>query len=581
MGVEGKSLFSWLKKQKAKKVFCFDDNNIGKPLTEKQKEIFEVTFGERQQTELQDRKGNIIIYEKGNREYGAHHIKKKWGYNAVGEIAFEEILLLSDILEKGVINEKKTIIDKEKISCVYEYRIINKILSVVVDQKKTKKKTKKRIIISFHSHFIFHKKIEEGLLSDQPNSLPLYCLPLMQKVFRSPGVHPQKILKYIGKGKQSHNTEISSSTQLFFDISPTQKIIGVTGTKGKGTTSSLIYKICKKNIKENNLKNKVFLGGNIGTPIFDFFDEIKKDDIVILELSSFQLYDLKKSPSLAVLLRTDSEHLDWHRDINDYRNAKKNIFLHQKTSDNLIYFDGDKITKSLVLDAKSKKVSVFSQKEKKWIDIMENKIDNQKIISSNIKGMIADNEQISISDIALRGDFHQENILAALATAQTLNIPNRISKKVISTFIGLPMRCELVAEKNGIFFFNDSFSTIPETTISALSTFSSPVFLILGGSEKYSDFTELSEYIKNNEYIQKIYLIGVTAERIRDSLEEVNGNTPREMKIEIKDNFQDIFSDFKKISQKGDSLLLSPGCASFGMFDNYKIRGEVFNKLAL
>lgn len=140
MGVEGKSLFSWLKKQKAKKVFCFDDNNIGKPLTEKQKEIFEVTFGERQQTELQDRKGNIIIYEKGNREYGAHHIKKKWGYNAVGEIAFEEILLLSEILEKGVINEKKTIIDKEKISCVYEYRIINKILSVVVDQKKTKKK---------------------------------------------------------------------------------------------------------------------------------------------------------------------------------------------------------------------------------------------------------------------------------------------------------------------------------------------------------------------------------------------------------------------------------------------------------
>ncbi len=480
MGVEGQSLFSWLQKKKVKNIFCFDDKNIGEPLTTEQKENFKELFS----------KQSVINKKNNNKNHDENH-------------------------------------DENIIPMEYGYK------------------------------------------------LPLSYLPLMEKIFRSPGVHPKKIIQYIG---EENINKISSSTQLFFNISPTTNIIGITGTKGKGTTSSLIYEICKEYYKIEKQKN-IFLGGNIGTPIFDFFDDIKKDDIVILEMSSFQLYDLKKSPTLSVLLRTDSEHLDWHSDVKDYRGAKKNIFLHQKKNNILIYFDGDSITSQLVSDEKiiAQKISVFSHKEKQYIDIKNNKIISTLSSDENYERGESDESNIFTTDIALRGDFQQENVLAALAVVQSLNIPNNISKKIISTFIGLPMRCEIIAEKNGRFFFNDSFSTIPETTISALSTFSSPLFLIVGGSEKNSNFTQLSEYIAKDKNIKKIYLIGITAERIKKSITEACEKNNSWKTIEMKNNFQEIFSDFKKNSKKGDSLLMSPACASFGMFKNYYERGNVFN----
>lgn len=401
---------------------------------------------------------------------------------------------------------------------------------------------------------------------DEHNSMyqkPSEKLRQCNIIFRSPGVHPQKIIDWaIPKEK------ISSGTQLFFELSPTKNIIGVTGTKGKGTTSTLIKELLKAhfyNSKTRAARVKIFLGGNIGTPIFDFFDQIHSEDIVILEMSSFQLYNLTISPHIAVLLRTDTEHLDWHSNVTDYRNAKKNIFLHQKKDDIFIYFGKTTLAKEIAQNAPSKNaIELFGN------DIT---VQNEKIVFTQQENK----DPINVSDIALRGSFHQENVLAAIATAKQFGVENETIRTVLQSFTGLPMRCELRGKKDDRLFYNDSFSTIPETTIASLSTFSSPIYLILGGSEKKSDFTLLAEYIAHHPHIQKIYLIGETSNRILETLKSQNVS---EQHIQKSASLHDIFHDFSKHSQKGDSLLLSPGCASFGMFKNYKERGNIFNKLA-
>lgn len=374
-------------------------------------------------------------------------------------------------------------------------------------------------------------------------------------IFRSPGVHPQKIQNALPK---DWNGTITSATQYCLENSPTRNTIGITGTKGKGTTSTLITKMLEKSGK------KVYLGGNIGTPLFDFFDDIAATDFLVLEMSSFQLYDITVSPHQSVLLRTDTEHLDWHSDTNDYRNAKKNIFAHQGKEDLLVYFGASPITSEMVANAPSEKISVMSRNENHWIDI-----DNEKRVVINGK-----QTNISIQDTALRGVFHYENILAAIAIAKINGGQNEDIIAVLKTFSGLPMRMEKIHEQNGRIYYNDSFSTIPETTISAISTFSTPIFLIMGGSEKYSDFTHAAEYIANISVVKKIYLIGVTAKRISESLTKA-GYTH----FIFCKSLLECINNFQSECKEGDSLVLSPGCASFGMFKNYKERGEQFISL--
>lgn len=407
----------------------------------------------------------------------------------------------------------------------------------------------------------------DSVLPLQPNSK----IPECTVVFRSPGIHPKKIVEHGG----AYN-RISSSTQLFFDTCPSKNIIGITGTKGKGTTSTLIADMLKKHFSTES-SPKIFLGGNIGTPVFDFFDTITENDIIVLELSSFQLFDLSSSPRFSVLLRTDTEHLNWHSDTLDYRNAKKNIFLHQSPSDTLIYFAESDIVQEMAKNAVAQKIEVYPSSSPlhssvfDWITMnMETKI----VESSLFQGY--NPEVISVSDIALRGSFHFENVLPAIAIAFQFGVSTSTIKSVLQTFTGLPMRCEHITSKNNRFFYNDSFSTIPETTIASISTFQTPVSIILGGSEKHSDFTTLAMEISNNPRVQKIYLIGETAPRIAQSFEHASVSSNRWV---FSDSLKDICNDFWESSHSGDSLLLSPGCSSFDMFPNYKERGKQFNAL--
>ncbi len=343
---------------------------------------------------------------------------------------------------------------------------------------------------------------------------------------RSPGVYRYR--EELIKTK----TEITSKTKIFFDVCPA-KIIGVTGTKGKGTTATLIYEILKSAGK------KAFLGGNIGTGMFDKLDKLDESGWVILELSSFQLIDLQKSPRIAVVLMVTSEHQDWHKSIKEYIDAKKNIVVHQKSSDFAIV-NKDYPNSVAIGKAATGKVT--------WIS-------GQNI---NLKTRLC-------------GDHNKENIAAAIAVAKIIGVPYQ---EVVRNFKGLEHRLEEVSSQNGVIFINDSFSTTPETAIAAIKSFTEPIILIVGGSSKNSDFTELTQTINKTKNIKLIIEIGVEGPKI---VREVRGVRV----VRGEENMDKIVNLAYNNAVSGDIVLLSPACASFDMFKNYKDRGEQFKTAVL
>lgn len=356
-------------------------------------------------------------------------------------------------------------------------------------------------------------------------SEPFENLDKYDMIVRSPGVYKyRKELKDL--------TNVTSKVKIFFDVCP-GKIIGVTGTKGKGTTSTLIYEILKKAGK------KVFLGGNIGKGIFADLDKMDSESWIVLELSSFQLIDLHKSPHIAVVLMTTSEHLDWHASVDEYVNAKASITKYQSSSDFAIYNKDYPNSVKIGLQGQGKKIPVS---RKDW-----NK------------------------PLRLRGDHNRENMAAAAAVSKIIGIQYSVIGEVAKNFKGLEHRLEEVATVNGVTYFEDSFSTTPETTIAAIKSFTEPLILIAGGSDKGSDFTELGKVISESPNIKAVILIGLMAERIDKSIINRHLNIVRNLS-----NMKDIVESASQLATSGDVVLLSPACASFDMFKNYKDRGEQF-----
>lgn len=374
-------------------------------------------------------------------------------------------------------------------------------------------------------------------------------------VIRSPGFRPDnpKIQKLVRKG-----TILTSTTKIFFDECPA-KIIGVTGTKGKGTTSTLIYEMLKT--KSDN----VFLAGNIGTPALDILPQLDKKSTVVLELSSFQLFDLKKSPHIAVVLMITQEHLDWHTDIDEYTSAKESIVKYQTKDDFAIINQDFSRSKSFATKTKAQVYFFSTKKETDGVYV------SGGVINSKING----SEKIcNTNNVLLPGAHNLQNISAATAAAKVLNVKNSDILKVLKTFKGLIHRLQLIREFDGVKYYNDSFATTPETTIAALEAFTSPKILIIGGSSKNSDFTKLGKKIASDKSIKGIILIGVEANRIKKAVDEAGG---------FKGTIEKDAKDMKTIVQKarsmtaiGDVVLLSPACASFDMFKNYQDRGEQF-----
>jgi len=374
-------------------------------------------------------------------------------------------------------------------------------------------------------------------------------------IVRSPGVradHPF-IKKMLANG-----ATLTSPTKIFFDLCPCP-IIGVTGTKGKGTTASLIYQMLK------NQSPNVFLAGNIGTPALDILPKLTQASIIVLELSSFQLVDLEKSPHIAVVLMITSEHLDWHQDTSDYRRAKESIVSYQSKNDLAIINRDFQAAKNLAQKTKAQVYyfSTISQTNGTYLS-------GDKIISN-----IEDPEEIcKTSQVFLPGKHNLQNVLAAVAVAKIQKVKSRNIIKALSTFKGLPHRLQLVGEVKGVKFVNDSYSTIPETTIAAIEAFENPKILIIGGSSKNSNFTGLGQQINKDKSVKTIILVGQEAGRIRQAIEAAGG-TKAEI-IEGAKNMHQIVNLAYSKAKSGNIVILSPACASFDMFKNYQDRGDLF-----
>lgn len=388
-------------------------------------------------------------------------------------------------------------------------------------------------------------------------------LQKFEVVFRTPGI------AFLDERIQSaikSDVIITSQIKFFLDNCKA-KTIGITGTKGKGTTSTLIYKILEKEF-ENQVK--VLLGGNIGNPPIDFLDELDDKDVVVLELSSFQLQDLEKSPNIAVVLDIKSDHLDVHKSHEEYVQAKTNIVRFQKENDfaciNLDYFTSMEF-------ASFTKANIYWFSRRKSVDAGV-WVNNQESIILRDKDN--DRELTNVKELILRGEHNWENICAASLASYLSGAKIETISTIIEKFPGLEHRLEFVNEINGIKFYNDSFSTTPDTAIAAINSFSEPIILIAGGSEKNADYGEFGREIAKSK-VKVLIAIGKTGPRIVQASKEAGATATV---IDNCQNLDQVFDAIKELSKKGDIVLLSPASASFDWFKNYKDRGEQFKQKA-
>lgn len=371
-------------------------------------------------------------------------------------------------------------------------------------------------------------------------------------LIRTPALHPIEITKANPNSPQILS-KVTTVTNEFFAVCPSKKIIGVTGTKGKGTTSSLIAKMLEA------AGEKIHLGGNIGIPPLELLKNgISPQDYVVLELANFQLIDLRYSPHIAVCLMLTREHLDWHADYQEYKDAKKPLFAHQTAEDIAISYADNKDSYEIASISKGKQIPYYSPPGA-WVK------DRQDIVIDNV--VIC-----KTSEIALLGEHNWQNVCAAVTATWQITHDIAAINKVIRTFKGLEHRLELVRELDGVKYYDDSFGTTPETAIVAIQAFTQPKVLIVGGSDKGADFDGLAKTISESN-ISAVISIGDTGPVITRRLR----NLKPDMKIvEGLTAMKEITEKAQSLSKPGEVVLLSTGCASFGLFKNYKDRGEQF-----
>jgi len=363
---------------------------------------------------------------------------------------------------------------------------------------------------------------------------------------------------------KNNGVKITSLTKLFFEFCQAP-IIGVTGTKGKGTTSTIIYEMLKRDGRT------AWLGGNVGIPLLSKVREIQSSDIVVLELSSFQLEDLSQSPHVAVVLKITQEHLanfdplatNYHLTREAYVEAKKSVVRFQKDTDFAILNADDETSSSFAKETKAHSY-YFSRSRESDAFVKD------KTVYLTVNGR--EEKICNASEIKLLGMHNLEDIAAASLASSMVGVKVSSMQEVAKDFKGLEHRLELIRTIHGVEYYNDSFSTIPETTIAAIESFQKPIILILGGSEKGSDYSELGKKIAQSE-IKVLIVVGVMTNRIVDAINKAGYS--REIICGLK-SMGEIVRESAKRAGEGDIVLLSPACASFDMFKNYKDRGIQF-----
>ena len=379
-------------------------------------------------------------------------------------------------------------------------------------------------------------------------------------LFRTPGISP--LNPALVRAREA-GASLHSQTRLFLERCPAP-VVGITGTKGKGTTCSLLFEMLR-----DGPYGQVWLGGNIGTPPVDFLDDVSVSDLVILELSSFQLQDLDRSPHVAVVLNITPDHLDYHADLDEYVEAKKPICSYQSAGDTLIV-DADCGTASRFADDSAARPMEFS---------LSCPVEAGAFLGEGrLWARPFDAEAVPLchaSDLRLRGRHNVANALAAAAAAVAVGAPAGRLAPRLQTFPGLEHRLEHVATRKGVAYYNDSLATTPEAALAAVASFDEPVLLIAGGSSKGADFTGLGRGIADRGVKALILLAGEEGQRLADAVRT------RGYAGEIVPGCRELseaVAAAKQRAEPGDVVLLSPACASFGMFAGYAERGAKFKE---
>ena len=378
-------------------------------------------------------------------------------------------------------------------------------------------------------------------------------------IFRSPSCLPTKpeLVDEANRG-----AIVITEVELLMQMCPS-KIIGITGSDGKTTTTSLINAILQE------AGYKTFLGGNIGTPLFTKLPEMTPEDIVVLELSSFQLMGMQISPQISVITNITPNHLNIHKDYQEYIDAKKNIFKYQNQDDILVLNYDNEITRKCAEEAKGK-VIFFSDKVK---------LDNGYIVDDDVIKECEDKIRkhiISVDEVILRGKHNYQNIAAALAATSTLVDSNK-SIDAIKKFKPVEHRIELVKEINKVKWYNDSASSSPSRTLSGINAFKENIILIAGGYDKNLDYSPLAKPII--EKVKSLILIGQTSGKIFDAVKNELEKENKTIDIHMCNTLDEAVTLANKTAKPGDVVLFSPASASFDMFKNFADRGNTFKNL--
>lgn len=365
-------------------------------------------------------------------------------------------------------------------------------------------------------------------------------------VFRSPGIMytSDAIQKAIKSG-----VLVTSEMEVFFELCPSA-IIGITGSDGKTTTTTLISEMLKAEGK------KVFIGGNIGEPLLPRLNQMTKDDYAVVELSSFQLMSMTKSPDIAVITNIAPNHLDKHKDMAEYVEAKKNIFTHG--------------CKKVILNAENDITKSFITENSVTFSLKNPQKNGAYLKDGDI--FYNDEFVMKASDIILPGIHNVDNYLAAICAVYGLCGFETI-KKVAQTFGGVEHRIELVCEKNGVKYYNDSIASSPTRAIAGLNSFNQKVIMIAGGSDKGIAFDNLAKVITDK--VKLLIVMGFTKDKIKNAVLKVDGNFP----IYTASDLADAVNTAAKNAVSGDIVTLCPACASFDYFKNFADRGNQFKEL--
>lgn len=375
-------------------------------------------------------------------------------------------------------------------------------------------------------------------------------------IFRSPSCMPDRpeLVEAVENG-----AVLTSEIEMVLKLAPC-KVIGVTGTEGKTTTTTLINEIVKKSGR------KTYLGGNMGKPIFTKIRNVKPENIIILELSSFQLSDMDISPDISVVTNIYPDHLNVHKSYEEYREAKKNIFKHQSGNGIVVLNYDNEFTREFAKEANGK-VIFFSSKEKLDDGFIYDKTDGTiKYCEDGVRRHIMKKE-----DIKLRGIHNYENICAAIAATSSI-VDADTQVKAIEEFTGVEHRLEFVRELNNVKWYNDSIGTSPASTIAGLNSFDEDIILLAGGSDKGLDYEEVGKTIARK--VRALILTGPTSEKIENATKQALND--KNIEIYYTSNMQESVNLAKDIAKAGDVVLLSPASASFDLYKNFEDRGHQF-----